>query len=98
MIFTHSVLLYLEDLGFCKKGEAGEFVERPSRSRRTSLHDIGGVCRTIIQVRWVFCCSSKRCDCVAKQVTDRYPMPRSQLPMALAGSFSTASTVVLARD
>jgi acetyl-CoA acetyltransferase len=24
--FTHAVLLYLEDLGFCKKGEAGAFV------------------------------------------------------------------------
>ena len=80
--FTHSVLLYLEDLGFCKKGEAGEFVASGHLDPGGKLPSMtsGEVCRTIIQVRWVFCCSSKRCD-MRGEAGDRQ-VPNAEIAVA----------------
>jgi acetyl-CoA acetyltransferase len=100
--FTHSVLLYLEDLGFCKKGEAGAFVAegrlRPGGSLPSMTSGGGlsychpgalGILLLIEAVRQL------RGEAGDRQV------PNAQIAVAHGTgglAFSTASTVVLARD
>jgi acetyl-CoA acetyltransferase len=100
--FTHSVLLYLEDLGFCKKGEAGDFVAdgrlRPGGSLPTMTSGGGlsychpgalGILLLIEAVRQL------RYEAGERQVPD------AEIAVAHGTgglAFSTASTVVLARD
>lgn len=100
--FTHAVLLYLEDLGFCKKGEAGAFVSdgrlRPGGSLPTMTSGGGlsychpgalGILLLIEAVRQL------RGEAGERQVAG------AEIAVAHGTgglAFSTASTVVLARD
>jgi acetyl-CoA acetyltransferase len=100
--FTHGVLLYLEDLGFCGKGEAGDFVAdgrlRPGGSLPAMTSGGGlsychpgalGILLLIEAVRQL------RGEAGARQVRD------AEIAVAHGTgglAFSTASTVVLARD
>lgn len=100
--FTHSVLLYLEDLGFCKKGEAGDFVAegrlRPGGSLPSMTSGGGlsychpgalGILLLIEAVRQL------RGEAGDRQVRD------AEIAVAHGTgglAFSTASTVVLGRD
>lgn len=100
--FTHAVLLYLEDLGFCAKGEAGAFVAegrlKPGGSLPSMTSGGGlsychpgalGILLLIEAVRQV------RGEAGARQV----PGARIAVAHGTGGlAFSTASTVVLARD
>lgn len=100
--FTHGVLLYLEDLGFCKKGEAGDFVAegrlRPGGSLPSMTSGGGlsychpgalGILLLIEAVRQL------RGEAGDRQVRD------AEIAVAHGTgglAFSTASTVVLACD
>lgn len=100
--FTHGVLLYLEDLGFCGRGEAGAFVSegrlRPGGSLPSMTSGGGlsychpgalGILLLIEAVRQV------RGEAGIRQV------PGAEIAVAHGTgglAFSTASTVVLARD
>jgi len=100
--FTHAVLLYLEDLGFCGKGEAGAFVAegrlRPGGSLPSMTSGGGlsychpgalGILLLVEAVRQL------RGEALDRQV------PGAEIAVAHGTgglAFSTASTVVLARD
>jgi acetyl-CoA acetyltransferase len=100
--FTHAVLLYLEDLGFCAKGEAGAFVAdgrlRPGGALPSMTSGGGlsychpgalGILLLVEAVRQV------RGEAGARQV------PGAQVALAHGTgglAFSTASTVVMARE
>ncbi|WP_119274107.1 acetyl-CoA acetyltransferase [Taklimakanibacter deserti] len=100
--FTHAVLLYLEDLGFCGKGEAGAFVAegrlRPGGSLPSMTSGGGlsychpgalGILLIVEAVRQL------RGEALDRQVPD------AEIAVAHGTgglAFSTASTVVLARD
>lgn len=100
--FTNAVILYLEDLGFCKKGEGGPFVAEgnllpggklPSMTNGGGLSynhpGAYGLMLLIEAVRQV------RGECGERQV------PGAQIAVAHGTgglAFSTASTLVLARD
>lgn len=100
--FTHGVLLYLEDLGFCAKGEAGEFVAdgrlRPGGALPSMTSGGGlsychpgalGILLLVESVRQL------RGEAGARQV------PQAQIAVAHGTgglAFSTASTVVMARE
>lgn len=100
--FTHAVLLYLEDLGFCAKGEAGDFVAQgnllpggalPSMTSGGGLSYCHpgalGILLLIEAVRQL------RGEAGERQVPDA----RIAVAHGTGGlAFSTASTVVLARD
>ena len=100
--FTHAVLLYLEDLGFCGKGEAGDFVSdgrlRPGGSLPSMTSGGGlsychpgalGILLLIEAVRQL------RGEAGARQVADA----RIAVAHGTGGlAFSTASTVVMACD
>jgi len=100
--FTHAVILYLEDLGFCAKGEGGAFVEGGRLAPGGELPAMtsgGGLSynhpgafgiRIVIEaVRQL------RGEAGERQVPD----PAIAVAHGTGGlAFSTASTVVLARD
>lgn len=100
--FTHAVLLYLEDLGFCAKGEAGDFVSdgrlRPGGALPSMTSGGGlsychpgalGILLLVEAVRQL------RGEAGARQVADA----RIAVAHGTGGlAFSTASTVVMARD
>jgi acetyl-CoA acetyltransferase len=100
--FTHAVLLYLEDLGFCGKGEAGDFIAggrlRPGGGLPSMTSGGGlsychpgalGILLLIEAVRQV------RGEAGARQVPDA----KIAVAHGTGGlAFSTASTVVLGRE
>ncbi|GAB5468077.1 MAG: thiolase [Rhodospirillales bacterium] len=100
--FTHAVLLYLEDLGFCAKGEAGDFIAdgrlRPGGALPSMTSGGGlsychpgalGILLLVEAVRQL------RHEAEGRQV----PEARIGLVHGTGGlAFSTGSTVVLARD
>ena len=100
--FTHAVLLYLEDLGFCGKGEAGDFVAdgrlRPGGSLPSMTSGGGlsychpgalGILLLIESVRQL------RGEAGARQV----PGANIAVAHGTGGlAFSTASTVVMVRE
>jgi acetyl-CoA acetyltransferase len=99
--FTITVLLALEDLGFCKKGEGGAFVEggrlAPGGSFPAMTSGGGlsynhpgafGILLLIEAVRQL------RGEAGERQVLD----PKIAVAHGVGGFMSTASTVVLARD
>ncbi len=100
--FTHAVILYLEDLGFCKKGEGGAFVAEgrlapggalPSMTSGGGLSYCHpgalGILLLIEAVRQL------RGEAGERQVPDA----RIGVAHGTGGlAFSTASTVILARD
>lgn len=100
--FTHAVLLYLEDLGFCKKGEAGDFVAegrlRPG-GRLPSMTSGGGLsyCHpgALGILLLIEAVRQLRGEAGDRQVPD------AEIAVAHGTgglAFSTASTVVLGRD
>lgn len=100
--FTHAVLLYLEDLGFCAKGEAGAFVAEgrllpggalPSMTSGGGLsYCHPGALGILLLVEAV---RQLRGEAGARQV----PGARIAVAHGTGGlAFSTAATVVLARD
>jgi len=100
--FTHAVLLYLEDLGFCAKGEAGAFVEEgrldpggslPSMTSGGGLsYNHPGALGILLLIEAV---RQLRHEAGDRQVADA----RIAVAHGTGGlAFSTASTVVLARE
>lgn len=100
--FTNGVLLYLEDLGFCKKGEAGAFVAEghldpggslPSMTSGGGLsYNHPGALGILLLIEAV---RQLRGEAGARQV------PGAEIAVAHGTgglAFSTASTVVLARE
>src|SRR4029450_12213042 len=100
--FTHSVLLYLEDLGFCGKGEAGELVASgyldpggrlPSMTSGGGLsYNHPGALGILLLIEAV---RQLRGEAGERQV------PNAEIAVAHGTgglAFSTASTVVLARE
>ncbi len=100
--FTHAVLLYLEDLGFCQKGEAGELVASghldpggrlPSMTSGGGLsYNHPGALGILLLVEAV---RQLRGEAGDRQV------PNAEIAVAHGTgglAFSTASTVVLARE
>jgi acetyl-CoA acetyltransferase len=100
--FTNAVILYLEDLGFCKKGEGGPFVAEghllpggklPSMTSGGGLsYNHPGAFGLMLLIE---CVRQVRGECGERQVPD------VQIGVAHATgglAFSTASTLVLARD
>jgi acetyl-CoA acetyltransferase len=100
--FTHAVLLYLEDLGFCAKGEAGAFVEEgrldpggslPSMTSGGGLsYNHPGALGILLLIEAV---RQLRHEAGERQVPDA----RIAVAHGTGGlAFSTASTVVMARE
>jgi acetyl-CoA acetyltransferase len=99
--FTITVLLALEDLGFCTKGEAGAFVESgrlgpggalPAMTSGGGLsYNHPGAFGLLLLVEAV---RQLRGECGDRQVPDA----RIAVAHGSGGLLSTASTVVLARD
>ena len=100
--FTHAVLLYLEDLGFCGKGEAGDFImdgrlepggSLPSMTSGGGLsYNHPGALGILLLIEAV---RQLRGEAGDRQVPD------AEIAVAHGTgglAFSTASTVVLARD
>jgi acetyl-CoA acetyltransferase len=100
--FTHAVLLYLEDLGFCAKGEAGDFVAAGNLlpgGRLPSMTSGGGLsyCHpgALGILLLIEAVRQLRGEAGARQVPDA----RIAVAHGTGGlAFSTASTVVLARE
>jgi acetyl-CoA acetyltransferase len=99
--FTITVLLALEDLGFCAKGEGGAFVEGgrlapggalPAMTMGGGLsYNHPGALGALLLVEAV---RQLRGECGERQV----PNARIGVAHGVGGLFSTSSTVVLARD
>lgn len=99
--FTITVLMALEDLGFCAKGEGGVFVEKgalrpggalPSLTSGGGLsYNHPGALGVLLMIEAV---RQLRGECGERQVPD------AEIAVAhgVGGFLSTASTVVLARD
>jgi acetyl-CoA acetyltransferase len=99
--FTISVLLALEDLGFCKKGEAGDFVASGALGREGSLPaqtSGGGLCYTHPGMFGIFllveATRQLRGECAARQVEGA----KIALAHGWGGVLSAASTVVLGTE
>ena len=99
--FTSMVLLTLEGLGFCKKGEGGPFVAdgrlRVGRALPTNT-DGGGLSHCHPGMRGIFllveAARQIRGECGPRQVEDA----RLACVNGTGGWFSSASTVILGRD
>lgn len=100
--FTHSVILYLEDLGFCAKGEGGAFVESgrlapggelPSMTMGGGLsYNHPGALGILLLIESV---RQLRHEAGDRQVPDA----RIAVAHGIGGlAFSTSATVVLARE
>ena len=99
--FTITVLMALEDLGFCAKGEAGAFVEKgrlapggdlPAMTSGGGLsYNHPGALGVLLLVEAV---RQLRGECGERQVPD------AEIAVAhgVGGLLSTSATVVLARD
>jgi len=99
--FTISVLLALEDLGFCKKGEGGDFVASGALGRDGSLPaqtSGGGLCFTHPGMFGIFllveATRQLRGECGARQVEGA----KIALAHGCGGVLSAASTVVLGTE
>lgn len=100
--FTHSVILQLEDLGFCGKGEGGAFVEGGALApggRLPSMTSGGGLsyCHpgALGLLLIVEAVRQLRGECGLRQVPDA----RLALAHGVGGAaYSTGATVIMARD
>ncbi|MEV0177376.1 acetyl-CoA acetyltransferase [Streptomyces sp. NPDC050803] len=98
--FTYMTLVTLEDLGFCKKGEGGAFVE----ARRLPVNtDGGGLSAQHPGMRGLFllveAVRQLRGEGGARQVRGRGgELPRLGVASGTGGWFCSAGTVVLGRD
>ncbi len=79
--FTITVVLTVEDLGFCAKGEGGAFVEDGGLEvggRLPDQHRRRRACRPVIPACGACSSSSRRCaNCAARRAPPRSPMPAS---------------------
>lgn len=99
--FTATVLLTLEDLGFCEKGEGGKFIEsgalRPGGSLPTNT-DGGGLASCHPGMRGMFlmveAVRQLRGECGPRQVEDA----RLACVHAMGGFFSHSATMILGRQ
>ena len=99
--FTYTVLVTLEDLGFCKKGEGGQFV---SNQRTAPGGDFplntsgGGLSYTHPGMYGIFtlveATRQLRGECGERQVQDC----RLAVAHGMGGSLSSSCTLILARD
>ena len=100
--FTITVLLLLEDLGFCKKGEGGPFVEdgKLRLGGALPLNTDGGGLSSLPPGHAGSCsCSSRRCaSCAARRARPRSPTPRLALACGSGGWLSCMGAVVLGRE
>jgi len=99
--FTITVLLQLEDLGFCQKGEGGSFVEGQRTAPGGELPmntNGGGLSFTHTGMYGIFllieAVSQLRGECGERQV----PGARVALCNAVGGMLSASATVILGRD
>jgi acetyl-CoA acetyltransferase len=99
--FTYTVLVSLEDLGFCKKGEGGAFVsgQRTAPGGEFPLNtNGGGLSYTHSGMYGVFtlleAVRQLRGECGARQVQDC----QIALCHGTGGLFSSGGTVILGRD
>jgi len=99
--FTITVLLQLEDLGFCRKGEGGSFVEgqRTAPEGKLALNtNGGGLSFTHTGMYGIFllieAVHQLRGECGERQV----PGARVALCNGIGGMLSSSSTVILGRD
>jgi len=98
--FTFSVILAMEDLGFCKKGEGGQFVEGgrigPGGSLPTNTSG-GGLSYTHPGALGIFlvieAVRQLRGECMSRQVPDA----QLALVHGIGGWLSTHATLILAR-
>ncbi|EUA58729.1 thiolase, C-terminal domain protein [Mycobacterium intracellulare 1956] len=98
--FTSTVLLTVEDLGFCAKGEGGPFIEsgalRPGGSLPTNT-DGGGLASCHPGMRGMFlmveAVRQLRGECGARQVADA----RLACVHAMGGFFTHSATMILGR-
>ncbi|OBF17236.1 acetyl-CoA acetyltransferase [Mycobacterium sp. ACS4331] len=99
--FTSTVLITLEDLGFCAKGEGGPFISsgalRPGGALPTNT-DGGGLASCHPGMRGMFlmveAVRQLRGDCGQRQVTDA----RLACVHAMGGFFSHSATMILGRS
>jgi acetyl-CoA acetyltransferase len=99
--FTISVLLALEDLGFCEKGGAGDLVASGALEPGGSLPaqtSGGGLCYTHPGMFGIFllveATRQLRGECGARQVSE----PRIALAHGCGGVLSSTSTVILGTE
>lgn len=99
--FTSTVLLTVEDLGFCAKGEGGPFIEsgalRPGGSLPTNT-DGGGLAACHPGMRGMFlmveAVRQLRGECGQRQVGDA----RLACVHAMGGFFTHSATMILGRQ
>jgi acetyl-CoA acetyltransferase len=99
--FTSTVLLTVEDLGFCAKGEGGQFIEsgalRPGGNLPTNT-DGGGLAACHPGMRGMFlmveAVRQLRSECGPRQVEDA----RLACVHAMGGFFSHSATMILGRQ
>jgi acetyl-CoA acetyltransferase len=99
--FTSTVLLTIEDLGFCAKGDGGAFIEsgvlRPGGALPTNT-DGGGLASCHPGMRGMFlmveAVRQLRGECGPRQVNDA----RLACVHAMGGFFSHSATMILGRD
>jgi acetyl-CoA acetyltransferase len=99
--FTSTVLLTVEDLGFCEKGEGGKFIEsgalRPGGALPTNT-DGGGLASCHPGMRGMFlmveAVRQLRGECGVRQVEDA----RLACVHAMGGFFSHSATMILGRQ
>ncbi|MFI9767037.1 thiolase C-terminal domain-containing protein [Streptomyces sp. NPDC052415] len=97
--FTYMTLVTLEDLGFCKKGEGGAFVQARELPVNT---DGGGLSAQHPGMRGLFllveAVRQLRGECEARQVrTSDGGLPRLAVASGTGGWFCSSGTVVLGR-
>ena len=99
--FTITVLLILEDLGFCKKGEGGPFVEGgtcAAAARCRSTPTAAGSARATPGCAASSCSSRRSASCAARPARRRCPTARSRSPSARAAGCRASATVVLGKE
>jgi acetyl-CoA acetyltransferase len=99
--FTYMLLVSLEDLGFCQKGEGGQFVESGALRLGGALPtntDGGGLSASHPGMRGLFliveAVRQLRSECGPRQVSDA----RLACVSGSGGWFCSSGTMILARD
>jgi acetyl-CoA acetyltransferase len=99
--FTITVMLALEDLGFCKKGEAGPFVEdgklRPGGSLPTNTNG-GGLSYTHPGMYGMFLLVESARQLRGEAGKRQVPDPKISVSHGCGGVLSSTSTVVLGKE
>ena len=100
--FTITVLLHLEDLGFCAKGEGGAFVEDGKLGPGGCVPDEHERRRPLVhppRASTACSCSSKRsASCAASAASGRSHDPKIAVAHGSGGVLSTMGTIVLGTE